>query len=143
MGATVPRRHSLGNDRLHSKTPRPASWWARADGGCRPPRALLREQPPPQQDPPSPQLVGPHLWGAAIPRKRSLGSDRLLGRTPRPSSWWGLPCPAGAPYATTTTSARLPVPPAGEPAPMGPTVPRRRSLGNDHHLGKTPRPASW
>ena len=55
--------------------------------------------------------------GAVVARKRSLGSDRLLGKTPRP--------------------------PADGPVLMGAAVPRKHSLGSDRLLGRTPRPPGW
>ena len=36
----------------------------------------------------TPHHTTPHHTGSALQEFRSLGSDRLLGRTPRPPSWW-------------------------------------------------------
>ena len=93
------------------------SWWARADAGSCPPQGLHRHRPPHEQASPSPQLVGPPPWGLPFPvgapdaataawaqlsvppafgpapitpvvsRRCSIGSGRLLGGTPCPSSW--------------------------------------------------------
>ena len=78
---------------------------------------LFRRRLPSGQDSPSPELGRPShcncstahrpqaVWhcivgvalptaprhcGSALQEFRSLGSDRLLGRTPRPPSWWAL-----------------------------------------------------
>ena len=72
MGAAVPCSRSICSDRLLGRTPRPPSWWARADGGCCLLQALHRQRPPPGQDSPSPQLVGPRQWGQPSPAVATL-----------------------------------------------------------------------
>ena len=44
--------------------------------------------------------TAPTQCGSALQEFRFLGSDRLLGRIPRPPSWWG-PHIAGVPLPTT------------------------------------------
>ena len=59
-------------------------------------------------------------------RDKALGSDHLLGQTPRPPSRWGRalgPSPTAALQEATTIGVGLPVPPANGAAPMGTTVP--------------------
>ena len=66
-GATVPQRRSMGSNRRLGRTPRPPGRWDCAERGCRPPQALRRWRPPPRQDSPFPQPVGPRRWGLPSP----------------------------------------------------------------------------
>ena len=68
--------------------------------------------------------------GAAVPHRRSIGSDRRLGRTPRPPSWWaralwgtGAPISAGPPAGGT--GSRAPAGVATYGAPVGDSGPHR------------------
>ena len=117
--------------------------------GYRPFTALHSKGPPFEQGSPSPEPLGSHRFGADIPRTRSIGSHRQLGKTPHPAGQWScavwvLPSPAGASHAATTNRVGLPIPPSCGTAPLGAAIPRKRSIGTEHRRGRTRRPpGTW
>ena len=84
----------------------PPIWWARDNGGYRPPRALHRHRPRLGRTP-----RPPSWWARAVLR---------------------VAAPPRAPHRHRPPPGQDPVsPPAGGPAPMGATVPRGHSIGTD------------
>ena len=114
LGAAIPLRLSLGSNGRLGRTPRPPSRETCADGIHHPPPALIRQQLPPWQDSPSPQLLGPQRWG--------------------------LPSPTDALQAAAAAWAGLCVPPAGWPTPLGAAIPQNPSLYSitSYHHTTTP-----
>ena len=147
-GLLVPCKRSLGSDRRLGKPLTPSRWLARTDGGRRPPRALSKTSTTALQGLPLPPAGGVAPMGAAVPHRRSLGSNRLMGRTPRPPGWWAsanVGCqPPQAPFGQRPPPRRDSLPPRlEEPHLGGLPSPRRRSFGSDRLLGESRYVPSW
>ena len=95
----LPGRRSLPKERLRGMAA-PIGVGPQAGGELPSPTGALWAATASWAGLPIPPAGGPAPMGAAIPHRHFLGSDRLLGKTPHPPSWWAR---AYGPRKETTT----------------------------------------